>query len=207
MPPPGAALTTVTLALPATVNKDAGAWQVSCKEFTNVVVNAVPFQLTTDDAIKLFPFTVIFRAPAPTVTLAGDMEVIDGTGFTEILLIVKTNDADVPPPGAALNTVTLAEPAVAIRLLLTTAVNCVAFTNVVVKAAPLQLITEPLIKPLPDTVIVNAGSPAIALSGEIVLTTGAGFDKPPPGLPDESFLQEMAKSKNNAENSKPVLVI
>ena len=207
VPPPGAELITVTLPLPATVNKDAGTRQVSCKELTNVVVNAVPFQLITDDAIKLFPFTVMVKAAAPTVTLAGDMELIAGTGFVEILLIVNVNEPDVPPAGAALNTVTAAVPAVAIRLPGTNAVNCVAFTNVVVSAVPFQLITEPLIKLLPETVMVNAGSPAVAPAGKIEPATGTGFEAPPPGLTEESFLQEMVNSKNNTENSKMILVI
>ncbi len=147
------------------------------------------------------------KAAAPTIALAGDMELIAGTGFVEILLIAKTKEADVPPAGAALNTVTAAVPAVAIRLPGTNAVNCVAFTNVVVSAVPFQLITEPFIKLLPVTAMVNAGSPAVALAGEMKPATGSGFEDPPAGLTEESFLQDMVKSKNNAEKSMLALFI
>ena len=162
---------------------------------------------TNYTSITLQPFTSIILVNAPTVTLAGDIELVAGTGFVEILMIVNVNEGDVPPAGAALNTVTAAVPAVAIRLPGINAVNCVAFTNVVVSAVPFQLITEPLIKLLPVTVMVNAGSPAVALPGEIELATGTGFEAPPPGLTEESFLQEIANNKNKAEKSMQAFVI
>src|SRR5271156_3705051 len=49
---------------------------------------------------------------------------------------VKVTAPDVPPPGVGLNTVTDGVPPLAVSLAGTAAVNCVALTNVVVKAAP-----------------------------------------------------------------------
>ena len=72
------------------------------------------------------------------------------------------------------------------------AVNCVALTNVVVRELPFHRTTELLTKLLPVTVSVNAPEPALAVFGEIDVSTGTGFgaavtvnvtefDVPPPG--------------------------
>jgi len=49
------------------------------------------------------------------------------------------------------------------------------FTNLVESAVPFQFTTEPDPKPVPFTVNVKAGPPAVAELGAIALTTGAGF--------------------------------
>ena len=59
------------------------------------------------------PVTVRVKAVLPAVTLAGDMEVVVGTGLVAACAdIVNTTTFEVPPPGVALNTVILAVPAV-----------------------------------------------------------------------------------------------
>ncbi len=48
---------------------------------TNVVVRALPFQLTAELETKFVPFTVSVKDGAPAVALAGEREAILGTGF------------------------------------------------------------------------------------------------------------------------------
>ena len=72
-------------------------------------------------------------------------------------------------------TVTVAVPAVAISAAVIAAVNCVALTNVVVLAAPLNFTTDVDTKPVPFTVSVKAAPPAVALVGESEVTVGAGL--------------------------------
>ncbi len=73
------------------------------------------------------------------------------------------------------------------------AVNVVALTNVVGCGAPFQSTTELLTKLVPVSVIVNAGTPALTVFGEIEVSVGTGllaaltlkfteFDGPPPGF-------------------------
>ena len=73
------------------------------------------------------------------------------------------------------------------------AVNVVALTNVVGCGAPFQSTTELLTKFVPVSVIVNAGTPALTVFGEIEVSVGTGlfaaltlklieFDGPPPGF-------------------------
>lgn len=75
-------------------------------------MSAVPFQLTTELAMKLVPFTVSVNAVPPAVALVGDVDVIVGTG----LLIGNVSAPEVPPPGAGLVTVMLAVPELAISV-------------------------------------------------------------------------------------------
>jgi hypothetical protein len=50
---------------------------------------------------------------------------------------------------------------------------------------------DPVIKFVPVTVMVNAGSPAVTLAGEIELIVGTGLlATPPPGFTVEDLLQE-----------------
>ena len=72
------------------------------------------------------------------------------------------------------------------------AVICVALTNVVAFAAPLEFTTELATKFVPFAVSVKPAPPAVALVGEIEVSVGTGlfatltlkftaFDAPPPG--------------------------
>jgi hypothetical protein len=96
---------------------------------------------------------------------------------------------EVPPPGAGFVTATFTVPAVAISAAAIAAVTCVALTNVVALAAPLNFTAEPDTKPVPFTVRVKAALPAVALGGTIEISVGTGLltvnawgpEVPPPG--------------------------
>jgi hypothetical protein len=120
-PPPGAGELTVTLAVPAPAMSLAGTDAVSCASLMNVVVSAVPFQLTVEDATKPVPLTVSVNALPPAVVLAGARLLMAGTGL--LLVIDSVNEAEVPPPGDGLVTETLALPALAISAAGTVAVR------------------------------------------------------------------------------------
>ena len=75
---------------------------------------------------------------------------------------VKLTPGDVTPPE---DTAIVAVPEVAIRLAGTEAVSCVALTNVVVSGVPFQSTTAVEANPLPFTVNVNPGPPAVTLDG------------------------------------------
>jgi hypothetical protein len=115
----------------------------------------------------------------------GESELIVGRG----LFTVKFEPAEAPPPGAGFVTTTGKVPAVAISAAVTATVTCVAFTNVVVLAAPPNVALAPLTKFVPLTVSVKAAPPAVALVGESEVIVGAGLltvklvaaDVPPPG--------------------------
>jgi len=85
VPPPGAAFTTVTEAVPAFATRAAVTVAVSCVEETNVVVSAVPFHFTVEVETKPVPLTVKVKPPLPAVTQVGLIDVVAGTG----LLMVK----------------------------------------------------------------------------------------------------------------------
>jgi hypothetical protein len=108
VPPPGAAFTTVTEAVPAVPISAAEMEAVSFVLLENVVLRGAPFQSTTEAAIKFDPFTVSVKATPPAVALLGKIELIAGTG----LLMANVIAFDVPPPGAVFTTVTEAVPAV-----------------------------------------------------------------------------------------------
>ena len=73
---------------------------------------------------KFDPVTVSVNAAPPTVALAGDSEAKVGTG----LFIENVEVPEVPPPGAGLVTVMLAEPALTILVEGTWAVIWVPLT-------------------------------------------------------------------------------
>jgi hypothetical protein len=118
-PPPGAGLKTVTEAVPVEAMSLAGIAAVNCPPFTNVVVRSLPFHRTTEPLTKLDPFTVSVKPAPPTTVLVGEILFSTGSG----LLMVNVCPPDAPPPGAAVNTVTWAVPAVAMSLAGIAAVN------------------------------------------------------------------------------------
>jgi hypothetical protein len=185
VPPPGAGFVTVTLKDPAVAMSATVIAAVTCVAFTNVVVLLLPLKLTVAPLTKPVPFTVNVKAAPPAVALAGEIDVIAGSG----LFTANGEFPDVPPPGAGLVTVTLKDPAAAISAGVIAAVICVAFTNVVVLAVPLNFTDELATKPVPLTVSVKAGPPVAAVFGESEVIVGAGLftvngevvDVPPPG--------------------------
>jgi len=110
VPPPGAGLTTVTLAVPAAAMSAAKIAAVTRVAETKLVVRTAPFQFTVELLTKLLPLTVSVVAAPPAVALDGLKLLIAGTG----LLMVNVAALDVPPPGEGLNTLTWAAAAVAI---------------------------------------------------------------------------------------------
>jgi hypothetical protein len=185
VPPPGAGFVTVTLNDPAAAMSAAVIDTVNCVAFTNVVVLALPLKFTTEVETKFVPFTVSVKATPPFTALAGESEVMVGTG----LFTANGELADVPPPGAGFVTVTLNEPAVAMSAPAIDAVSFVALTKVVVLAVPLKFTTEEATKLVPFTVRVKAAPPTDALVGESEVMVGTGLltangelpDVPPPG--------------------------
>src|SRR5919108_337093 len=101
-PPPGTGVTTVTLAVPAAAMSAAVMAAVSWVALTTVVVREAPFHCTVLPGTKPVPVAVSVKAPPPAVALVGDTDVSVGTG----LLTENVCAAEVPPPGAGVNTVT-----------------------------------------------------------------------------------------------------
>jgi len=184
-PPPGAGFVTTTGNVPAAAISGAVTATVTCVAFTNVVVLAAPLNVALAPLTKLVPLTVRVKATPPAVALDGTSELIVGTG----LFTAKLVAAEVPPPGAALVTVTGKDPAMAMSAAVIAAVTCVALTNVVVLALPLNCTEEDATNPVPLTVRVKAAPPAVALVGEREVIVGAGLltakfvgaEAPPPG--------------------------
>jgi hypothetical protein len=172
MPPPGVGLKTVMVRVPVAATSVPGIVAVSWLELTNVVARSDPFTRTTEFPTKFVPSTVSVNPPFPTVTVAGAMAVVVGTGFA---LTVNVCAFDVPPPGAGLKTVIVFDPVVARSVAEIAAVSCVELTNVVVLSDPFQRTIEPATKFVPLTVSVNAPSPATRLLGEMLVVVGAGF--------------------------------
>ena len=136
------------------------------------VIAGLDPKFTLAPATKPVPVRVNGKAAPPAVAEVGAKEVSDGPAAA---LIVKDRLPDVPPPGAGLVTVTVAVPAVAISAAVMAAVSCVALTNVVVLAAPLNFTTDVDTKPVPLTVSVKAAPPAVALVGAREVAVGAGL--------------------------------
>lgn len=185
VPPPGVELNTVTEAVPVAAMSAAVIAAVNWVEETNVVVRFDPFQRTLEPATKLLPLTVSVNAGPPAFAVAGLRLVVVGTG----LLIVNVRELEVPPPGAGLNTVTEAVPAMAMSAAVIAAVNRVEETKVVVRSAPFHRITDPATKLLPLTVRTKSVPPAVVDVGLKLEFVGTGLlivrvralEVPPPG--------------------------
>jgi hypothetical protein len=88
----------------------AASEAVNFVSLTNVVVRSLPFQRTTEDDMKLLPFTVSVNAPDPAATLVGEIDVMAGTGFPAPL-IMNVMTLESPPPVGGLYTATCTSPA------------------------------------------------------------------------------------------------
>src|SRR5205823_3862362 len=171
VPPPGAGVTTVTVAVPASAMSVAGMVAVSWVGETYVVVRFAPFHRTRLAATKFVPVTVSVNVGPPATAKTGFSPVVVGTGFA----IVRVCALDVPPPGAGLTTVICAVPAAAMSAAAIAAVSCVAEPYVVARGVPFQRTTEPGMNPLPVTASVNAGPPTVAVAGLRLVTVGTGL--------------------------------
>jgi hypothetical protein len=106
---------------------------------------------------KPVPLTVSVNAAAPAVAVFGLRDVMTGPA-----VMVKVAPADVTPFST---TVTVAVPAEAMRFAGTWAVNWLEFTKVVVSAVLFHWTIAPERKPVPFTVRMKAGPPAVAARG------------------------------------------
>ena len=151
-------------------------------ELTKVVVRALPSNDTWLPGTKLLPFTTSGCAGEPTSTLAGEIDVRTGVGFS----IESGCEPDVPPPGAAFVT---SMEAIPVETGVVTAVSCDELTNVVASGAPPSRTTLVMTKLDPVTVSVE-GTPTRMVDGERLPIEGTGFwtvsvtlvEVPPPGI-------------------------
>src|SRR5205823_212291 len=124
VPPPGAGLKIVTVAVPAAAMSAAEIAAVSCVAETYVVARSAPFHRTTALVTKFVPVTVSVKAGPPAVAEVGVSPVDVGTGLLGAA-IVNVCGLDVPPPGAGLEIVTVADPAAAMSAAEMAADSCV----------------------------------------------------------------------------------
>jgi hypothetical protein len=164
----GPGFTTVTLTATTVAIWPALTAAVNCVALTKVVVSGLPFQFTTEALTKPVPFTVSVNPGPPAVAELGLRLVMVGAG-----LMVKATAFEVTGPG--FTTVTLTATTVAIWAALTWAVNCVALTKVVVSGVAFQFTTAAGSKPVPFTVRVNPGPPAVAELGLRLVIVGPGL--------------------------------
>ena len=164
----------VTDAVPGVATSDACTVAVSWVEETKVVARDAPFQMICVAAVKPVPLTVREKDGPPATVVLGERLV-----RVVADVMVKVRGAGW---GCALM-VTEAVPGVATREAGTVAASWLAETNVVVRGEPFQVTCDAAVKPVPLTVIVNAGLPAMvefgdrlvrAMKGLMVRVTGGG---------------------------------
>src|SRR6266850_3991819 len=187
VPPPGAAVVTVTFAMAAASRSVAGIAAVSWVALANVVVRVAPFHCTVLPLTKPVPVTVSVNAAPLISALLGLRPVSVGAG----LFTVNVCAAEVPPPGAGVRTVRLAVPAAAMSAAVIAAVSWMVLTKVVVRAAPFHCtVVEPFTNPVPLTVSVKDTPTTVALAGTSAVIVGMGLltgnvsaaEAPPPGV-------------------------
>jgi hypothetical protein len=142
----------------------AGTDAVNLLLLTSVVASWVPFQRTTAPDWNPLPFTVSVNAGPPAVAVVGAILPIVGP-----LAIVKLTAFVV---SVLDSTVTWAVPGAAIRFANTGAVTWVSLITLVASAAPFHCTAVPVVNPVPFTVSVKAGPPAVALLGLSELIVG-----------------------------------
>lgn len=110
VPPPGGAVKTVILALPAVAISAVVTCAVNCVLLTNVVGSELPLMRTTEACEKLVPLTVSVKPGLSVCTVVGLIVVM--RGIPDGAAIVKVTAFEAPPPGEGLTTVTLGVPTV-----------------------------------------------------------------------------------------------
>jgi hypothetical protein len=170
VPPPVGGLYTVTCAVPAVAISVTGIRNDNSVLLVNNVVRPLPFQRTTEAAVKPLPVTVTCTGLfVPAVALLGESDVMAGVGLASM---VNVSALETPPP--RLRTVTCDVPAAARSLAGILAVMDVDETSVVVRSLPLQRTTDSALKPLPLIVSVRAEDPEGACVGESDVIAGVG---------------------------------
>src|SRR2546426_1024660 len=91
------------------------------------------------------------------------------------LATVKTAEAESPPPGAGVRTLTVAVPGNTVSPVGMAAVSVEELTKLVARAEPFHWTTEDGSKLEPETVSVRPGPPAAAELGAMEARTGTGL--------------------------------
>jgi len=138
---------------------------------TKVAGRALPFHSTDEDGKKFVPVTVRVNDPPPAMAELGLSSVMAGRGTCS----VKVAALEAPPPGAGVETVTIAVPGVAMSAAVIAACKLVLETKVVVRALPFHWTVDEEIKLEPVTVNVNPAVPETTAFGFKEVTTGAGL--------------------------------
>ena len=167
--PPG--FVTITEGVPGLATSVAATTAMMKLELSTSVGSTLEPNVTLAPGKKFVPKTLRTNTPDPAATVVGDNEVIVTTG----VMTLNVTEFEGPPPGAGFVTTTAGVPPAAISVVRIAAVSCVMLTKVVVFAAPPKLTTEVGVNPVPFTVNVNAGFPALMFVGEIVVIAGTGF--------------------------------
>src|SRR5499427_5501278 len=171
VPPPGAGVNTVMLGVPAAATSLAGMAAVSCVDETNVVVRLAPLTWTIEPLVKLEPVAVRVKAAPPAEAVLGLMLERIGAGVGAAM--VRAREFEVPPPDPGVDTLTWANPALAMSVAATLAWSWVPLTKVVVRLLPFHCTTEVEAKLAPVTVSVKPGLPAVTVLGESDVRAGA----------------------------------
>ena len=136
----------------------------------------------TDDGANPDPFTNNSTPATPALAVAGDKELMTGTGYTT----AAENGSDTPPPGAGLTTVI--RPLPTARTERSPAVSSMPseleLLTVVGRSWPFHRARLDARNPLPVTVIEVGPVPATRGAGETAVMVGTGFsagaaDDPP----------------------------
>src|SRR5579864_4021549 len=80
VPPPGAEVKTVTVAVPGVAIRAAGICVVIWLTLRKFVTSGVPFHSTAEPGEKLLPITVRVNAVSPACFVVGDIDFSDGFG-------------------------------------------------------------------------------------------------------------------------------
>ena len=133
-----------------------------------------PLTVTTDAGTKPVPVMWTVTEPEPAMAVAGEMEVMLGTGLAE-LLTVKLTVRVVPPPGCGVSTeIGTTLPVVISEAGISAVRVWTSVYRVWNSALPSQRICEAGTNCCPMTVRVKVGWPAVMLAGDKLRMAGAG---------------------------------
>jgi len=158
---------TPTETVPDAAIRLAGTAAINCDAETKVVLSGEPFQVTTEPLANPDPLAVRVKAGPPAIAVFGEILVKVTAGC----VTVKVTLLEVRLPFCAVSD---AEPGCEIRLAGTAASSCAELTAVQTSAVVFQYTTVLLLKPTPFTVRVNAGPPANAEVGEMLVIVRFG---------------------------------
>ena len=133
---------------------------------TKTVVSDVLFQRTTAPGANALPVAVRVKAGPPALVVLGVRVPSAGPAT-----IVKFTAFEVIPPD---DTVIRTVPTLLIKLASTGAVTWFELITLVASAVWFQFTTASVPNPVPFTVNVNAGPPAVAALGLMLVIAGAG---------------------------------